>query len=180
VSWLHADGRALASAPRRDQRAPGLAAPAQQGPGGIQRFEEDTFEAVGSWSRVSSSAASGGYYLRTLYPGGVLSQTVSGQWIGLGFIGDKYSGLVHVQVDDGAIVSETIDLYRRETSSVSRYYSLLSGAHIVAITVLDRPSSTRDRVYADFTWEGRDGGGARNGPKVSVLPFSKGASLPER
>jgi uncharacterized membrane protein len=159
VSWLASDNTALAAVPRSNRRTPGLASLLRQGPVGIERFEDDALDATGSWYLRSANPASGGYYRRSATLGNTLGMTFTGTWAGVGFIGSTSSGLAHVQIDDGATVSETVDLYSLEVRSIGRYYAgLSSGNHVITVTVLGQrnPLATSNYVNVDFvdTWDG--------------------------
>ncbi len=134
---------------------------------GIVRYEENDpalrYNGVpptvtdGSWSEISLTEASDGYYWRSETVDDVASLTFDGSWVGVGFVGGTASGQAQVFLD--GVDQGVVDLYRRDTEAVSVYYSgLVSGTHTISVTVLgtQNPFSTNDRVNIDFfdVWDG--------------------------
>ena len=135
-------------------------------PTDITRYEEDTpailyngqtyTQTSTSWSEISSSLASDGYYLRSNTGGDTIAFDFTGSWVGLGFLADSNSGHAEIFID--GVSREVIDLYRHNLEGVAVYYDdLLNASHTISVTVLgtQHPNSGNTRVHLDFidTWD---------------------------
>ncbi len=144
--------------------APFFAPPAATG---VIRYEEDApailyngepyTQTSSSWTAISSSYASDGYYLRSNSGGDEIAFDFSGSWVGLGFVGGVNGGEAEIFIDGAS--QGVVDLYRRQTEIVTVYYDgLINASQTLTVTVLGskHPNSGNTRVNLDFidTWDG--------------------------
>jgi RHS repeat-associated protein len=138
---------------------------------GVTRFEADhpsiLYNGVpytvtaNSWSILSGfsgSRASAGEYIQSAAAGDTVSFTFESDWLGIGFITDRFGGRAEIAID--GVTLETIDLYSRFNDNTSRYFRDLGpGPHTATITVLGtgHPNSSGTRVFFDFfdVWDGQ-------------------------
>ena len=110
-----------------------------------------------STGNIFTSAASQGEVVQSAAAGDTMSFDFVGEWLGLGFLRDRFSGQAEVAID--GVVVDTLDLYRRYTSTQSRFYKNLGpGPHTVTVTVLGTasPESSGTEVIIDYidVWDG--------------------------
>jgi hypothetical protein len=137
---------------------------------GITRYEEDHpsiryngvpyTQTAQSWNRVAninSTRASDGQYIHSATAGDTISFDFEGNWIGVGFAPNRFSGQAEIAIDDEVVA--LVDLYTREDDTDSFYFDNLgAGPHTITITVLGtrHPNATNSHIYLDYfdVWAG--------------------------
>jgi RHS repeat-associated protein len=114
-----------------------------------------------SWEtlgNILSSGASQGELVRSSVADDAIEFVFDSEWLGLGFFQDDRSGQAEISINGDVV--ETLDLYSRDSRSLSRYYRDLGpGPHSARIRVLGTasPASAGTRVAFDYAevWDGQ-------------------------
>jgi len=140
-------------------------------PSGFTRYEEDDLallyngvpftQTASTWSRENllTARASDGQYMRSQAMSNTVSLSFTGQWLGIGFAADRWSGRAAIFID--GVNQEVVDLYRTDVANLAFYYDGLgAGPHQVEVVLLgpdDRhPNALLGRVQIDYfdVWDG--------------------------
>ena len=128
---------------------------------------------TGTWPTYNNDRTSSGY-ARADSPGETAVFTFSGDWINVGFLGDRFSGQAELFID--GVSQGILDLYRRDDTAISFVYDgLINSSHIISITALgtSNPYAINDYVQLDYfdVWNSSalpDGTFEQDDPRVIV------------